>query len=73
MNALDEHGRIIPDDLTGTASSRFERTHQPYCAHGWVVYQAMIDGIEHKFCALCGTELGLANYAATNSASRPRW
>jgi hypothetical protein len=72
MNALDEHGRQIPDEPTGTSPSRFERAHQPYCGHGWVYY-AIIAGCEHRVCALCGADLGLVNYAATNTAARPRW
>ena len=68
MNALDEHGRQIPDEPTGTQSTNFERTHQPYCAHGWT-FRAVKDGYNHRFCALCGKDLGLADYVATNTGT----
>ena len=71
MNALDEHGRQIPDQSSGTGPSWFDGTYQPYCVHGWT-YHAIIDGREHRVCALCNADLGLANYFETNSPTRPR-
>lgn len=62
MNALDEYGRQIPDEPTGTI--QHWRIPLSLCAHAWHVFSVQCDGFEHKMCATCGADLGLANYYA---------
>ena len=65
MNALDEHGRQIPDEPTGTI--QHWRIPPFLCAHAWHEFSVQRDGFEHRMCATCGADLGLVGYCATYS------
>ena len=72
MNALDELGRPLQQTTTGTTDRELPAVTGFICYHGYVTFKFALDGQEHKYCALCGVDLGVANYAASNTAPRLR-
>ena len=66
MTQLDEHGRPMMSDTTYTETWRQSYAIGYFCAHGWITFKRKSDG-DHKICALCGVDLGLWNYYATNT------
>ncbi len=69
MNAFDELGRPIQQTTTGTTDKELPAVSGFVCRHGWVQWKFALDGQQHKYCALCGVDLGIDHYAATNTAS----